>query len=93
MNHLVYSPYLSDTDLWIKPMIRTNHRTLSYAYILCCVDYTLIINHCDEDVLKRLDNYFNMKPVSLGDPDIYLGAKLRKINMHNGVWAWDLSST
>ena len=41
--------------------------------------------------MQRLDKYFKLKPGSLGDPDIYLGAKLRKMQMHNGVWAWALS--
>ena len=32
-----------------------------------------------------IDNYFTLKPSSVGDPDIYLGAKLRKMTTPNGV--------
>ena len=27
--------------------------------------------------LKLIDKYFKLKPESMGDPDMYLGAKLR----------------
>ena len=32
-----------------------------------------------------------LKPTSVGDPDIYLGAKLRETQLPNGIWAWGLS--
>ena len=32
-----------------------------------------------------------MKDGSIGDPDIYLGAKLRKVTLENGVEAWGMS--
>ena len=31
---------------------------------------------------------FKINPSSIGDPDIYLEAKLMKIRHENGVWAW-----
>ena len=30
-------------------------------------------------------------PFSVGDPDLYLGAKLKNMRLNNVVWAWDLS--
>jgi hypothetical protein len=32
-----------------------------------------------------------MKPGSIGDPDFYLGGKLRKVTLANGVEAWGIS--
>jgi hypothetical protein len=32
-----------------------------------------------------------MKPGSIGDPNIYLGTKLRKVKLTNGVIAWSMS--
>jgi hypothetical protein len=32
-----------------------------------------------------------MKEESIGDPDIYLGSKLRKVTLPNGVEAWMIS--
>ena len=48
--------------------------------------------HDDPDlVLTKLDKYFPLKPGSKGEPDIYLGAKLKLMQLENGVWAWGLS--
>ena len=33
-----------------------------------------------------------MKPGSIGDPDIYLGAKLREVTLNIGVTCWSMSS-
>jgi hypothetical protein len=40
----------------------------------------------------ELDKFFQMKPGSIGDPDIYLGAKLQQVQLDNGVFAWAQSS-
>jgi hypothetical protein len=34
-----------------------------------------------------------MKPGSIGDPDFYLGAKLRMKRLSNSVLAWSMSSS
>jgi hypothetical protein len=54
------------------------------------VDDCLCIHHdADASSLHEIDNYFSMKkPGSTGDPDIYLGAKLHKVTMQNGVQCW-----
>ena len=41
--------------------------------------------------LKKIDSYFMLKPSSVGDPDIYLGAKVTKMYLSNGTWCWTLS--
>ena len=40
----------------------------------------------------KLDHFFKMKSGSIGDPDMYLGAKLRKVTLENGVEAWATSA-
>jgi hypothetical protein len=42
-------------------------------------------------VLNELNSYLPLKPSSVGDPDIYLSAKLKQTLLPNGVWAWGLS--
>jgi hypothetical protein len=44
-------------------------------------------------VLDKLDKYFTLKPFSVGDPSMYLGAKLKLTQMSNGVLAWGMSPT
>ena len=40
-------------------------------------------------MLQNLDNYLKLKSGSIGNPDIYLGAKLRNIRLQNGVREWE----
>jgi len=90
MRHMGYTPCLADPDLWMKAEVREDGFKY-YAYVLCYVDDVLSISHNAEEVLTRLDKYFRIKPGSLGDPDIYLRAKLKKMRLPNGVVAWALS--
>ncbi len=42
-------------------------------------------------VLDKIDKYFTLKPSSVGNPSMYLGAKLKLTQMSNGVYAWGMS--
>jgi hypothetical protein len=42
-------------------------------------------------VMNEINDYLPLKPSSVGDPDIYLGAKLKQTCLPNGVLAWGLS--
>ena len=43
--------------------------------------------------LHQINHFFKMNPESMGDPDIYLGGKLRKCTMNNGVECWSMSAS
>ena len=92
MHHMGYKPCKADPDLWIKAEKRPDDGVWYYSYVLFYVDDCLAIRHDATEVLKELDKYFPMKEGSIGDPDIYLGAKLRKVRLDNGVTCWALSS-
>ena len=83
----------ADRDLWMKPMTRPDDGHKYYAYVLLYVDDVLAISHDSTSLLKELDYYFPMKPGSIGDPDMYLGAKLRQMTLPNGVKCWCKSSS
>ena len=91
MRTLGYTSCLADPDLWFKPELRPDDGTKYYAYILLYVDDCIAIHHDAMGELKKLDHYFAMKPGSMGDPDVYLGAKLRQVWLPNGVLAWGMS--
>jgi hypothetical protein len=42
-------------------------------------------------VLNLINGYMPLKPSLVGDPDIYLGAKLKMTQLENRIWAWGLS--
>ena len=50
----------------------------------------MVIHHNWLSILKKIDEYFTLKPSSIGKPDIYLGAKLSKMAIPNGVWFWSM---
>ena len=87
MKHLGFKPCLADPDLWMKPEVRPDDGVEYYAHVLLYVDDVLVVHYDGESVLKRLDKYFKLKEGSVGDPDVYLGAKLKRMRLENGVWA------
>ena len=93
MRHLGYTPCKADGDLWFKEAVRPDNGFQYYAYVLLYVDDCLCIHHDATSALRQLDKYFMMKPGSIGDPDIYLGAKLCSVELDNGVRAWGMSSS
>lgn len=93
MYSLNYKRCKADADLWMKPMTRPDDGFKYYSYILLYVDDVLAISHDAMSSLREIDKYFHMKPDSIGDPDIYLGAKLRQNQLDNGVFCWSMSSS
>ena len=76
MRNLGYTSYKADPDIWYKSSIRPDDNFHYYLYILCYVDDILCIHHDAMLVLNRIHHYLPLKPTSVGDPDIYLGAKV-----------------
>jgi hypothetical protein len=91
MRQMGYTSCKADPDLGLKAMTRPEDNVHYYAYILCYVDGILCIHHDPMSVLKEINGYLPLKPSSVGNPDIYLGAKLKETQLSNGVMVWGLS--
>jgi hypothetical protein len=91
MRQMGYTSCKADPDLWYKAETTPIDNFRYYAYKLCYVDDILCMHHDPVTILYRINGYMSMTPSSVGDPDIYLGAKLRQTRLPNGVWAWGLS--
>jgi hypothetical protein len=85
MRQMGYSSCKADPDLWLKAVTRPDDNVRYYAYILCYVDDILCIHHDPMSVMNEINGYLPLKPSSVGDPDIYLGAKLKQTRLPNGV--------
>ena len=48
----------------------------------------MVIHHKAMSVLAQLDKYFKMKLGSMSNPNMYLGATLKKMCLENGTKAW-----
>ena len=90
MRTLGYLPCKADPDLWMKPCTTEDGRDY-YSYVLLYIDDALAIHEDAVSVLREMDKYFKMQPGSIGDPNVYLGAKLRQVRFQDGVTAWAMS--
>ncbi len=93
MRQLGYESNKADSDLWMKVCTwdSGNGPEKFYSYIYLYVDNILCIHNNPNALLTQIDNYFPLKPDLVGEPDVYLGAKLRLMQFENGIWAWGLS--
>jgi hypothetical protein len=77
----------------MKEETRPDDGVKYWAYILIYVDDVLCVHHDPGTSLAQIDKYFKMKPGSIMEPTFYLGAKLKKTVMPNGMVAWGMSSS
>ena len=91
MRHLGCDSCEADPDSWMKRVVRPDDGFECHACILLHVDDALCICHDATKALTDLDHCFEMKEGSIGDPDICLGAKVRQVQLDNGVFAWSMS--
>jgi hypothetical protein len=93
MEQLGWNPCIADRDLWMKEDAHPGDGVKYWAYILIYVDDILCAYHDPGTSLVQIDKYFKMKPGSIIEPTFYLGAKLKKTVMPNGVVAWGVRSS
>jgi hypothetical protein len=86
-----YGSCKADPDLWLKAVTRPEDNVRYYPYILCYVDDIQCIYHNPMSVINEINKYLPLKPSSVSNPDIYLGAKLKETRLPNGVMVWGLS--
>jgi hypothetical protein len=91
LRELNFTSCLADADVWLRHARRPDG-TEYYEYLLVYVDDLLVLSEMPKAILDDINTYFQLKPGSVGTPDLYLGAKLSKITMPNGVTAWCNSS-
>ena len=91
MDSLGFKSCLADQDLWYRPATRKDDGHEYMEYVLLYVDDILVVSHDGMMILDKIDRFFPMKPDSKGDPDMYLGAKIRPVTLPNGVISWSLS--
>ena len=84
---LNFKSCLADPNVWMRPAIKSNGNTY-YEYILLYVDDTLVVSENTKSILcNELGRYFHLKEESIGPPTVYLGGRVRKVQLENGVWA------
>ncbi len=77
MHQMGYISCKADPDLWYNAETRPDDNFRYYVYILCYVNDILCVHHNPMTVLNLINGYMLLKPSLVGNPDIYLGAKLK----------------
>jgi hypothetical protein len=93
MMHFGWNPCHADRDLCIKAETRPDDGVLYWAYIFIYVDDILCVQQDPGAPLAKLDKYFKLKEGSIQVPIFYLGAKLKKTALPNGMVARGMSSS
>ena len=89
---LGYESCLADPDVWMR-MATKGDGTRYYELVLLYVDDMLSISHEAKGAIMEIGNYFTMKPESIGPPEIYLGGKVTKNSMSNGIECYTYSAS
>ena len=93
MEHLKFESSKADPDVWFRASKRKDG-TPYYEYVLLYTDDCLVISDNAEAILRNeIGKSFTLKEKSIGNPGQYLGGKLRKVTLDNGVDCWGFSST
>ena len=93
MEHLGFHPCKADSEIWMRKALKDDG-TEYWEYVLLYVDDALCVSCNGKHVLeKEIGKYFYLKPDSIGTPKIYLGNKVSKVTLSNGVEAWSFSSS
>jgi hypothetical protein len=72
---------------------RPDYGVKYWAYILIYVDDILCVHNDPGTSLAQIDMYFKMKPGSIMELTFYLGGKLKKTVLSNGMVDWGVSSS
>ena len=78
---------LADNDIWLKSSVKQDG-TKYYTYICIYVDDILICSENPKLHMDKLRTAFFLKPESIKEPDVYLGADFRKKQTHDGKDIW-----
>ncbi len=93
MWHLKFESCYGDPDVWRRPAVRSDGQAI-YEYVLLYTDDTLVVSENGGDVIRNeIGKYFDFKPESIGPPKIYLGGRVSKVGLPNGVQTWAFSAS
>ena len=93
MEYLGFSPCKADADILMRKAKRADN-TDYWEYVLLYVnDYLAILVNPESIVRDEIRKYFLMKEASIGEPVVYFGGKVRKVESETGELCWTFSSS
>jgi hypothetical protein len=81
---------IADPNVWIQPAPHKDGYDY-YEMLFVYVDNVLAISHEPKILIDAIGEYYKVKPRSDKEPDIYLGANVKKVQMPDGREVWAMS--
>ena len=78
---------LADNDIWYHADTK-NDGTKYYSYICIYVDDILICSQNTHEYMTKIGSKFLLKPESIKEPNVYLGADFKKKTLDDGSDLW-----
>ena len=93
MESLDFLSCKADPDVWMRAAEKSDGTTY-YEYVLLYTDDMLVVSEDPESFIrKEIGEIFTVKEKSIGPPSQYLGNKVLKVELDNGVKCWGFSSS
>jgi hypothetical protein len=80
----------ADADVWLRPAVKDTGEKY-YEYVLCYVDDVLCGSERPQMVMDYLAEQYTLKKGSVKEPDVYLGADVKKFVVDKDQYAWGIS--
>jgi Reverse transcriptase (RNA-dependent DNA polymerase) len=80
----------ADPDVWLRPAVKDTGEKY-YEYVLCYVDDVLCGSERPQQVMAYLSEKYTLKSGSVKEPDVYLGADIKKFAVDTDQYAWGIS--
>ena len=90
MEFLGFKSCKADLDVWIWEAVKDDS-TKYFDYVILYVDDCICLGVDPGKILRNeIRKYFKLKESSIGLPGQYLGGKIRKVLLENGIEWWAL---
>ena len=86
LRDLNFTSTQADPDVWIRGA------TTYYEMVLVYVDDILVFSKQPKAIMDDLGKFYELKPGSVKEPEIYLGANFEKMQLPDGHVEWGMSS-
>ena len=87
LDELGFKSSIADPDVWMRPASRPGSFQRCCEHVLVCVDDAMVLSAVADLVMEALRKTLTFKGGKATDPDIHLGAKIRKRSTEDGeVW-------
>jgi len=91
LTELGYESTKADPDVWIRAAVKPDGFEY-YEMLLVYVDDILVIAFDPKLTMDAIGKLYRLKEGSVGPPEQYLGANIKRVQLPNGTMAWRIGA-